>query len=98
MTRQQREDAELLRDLGRPAEIISANSGLPLDEVRAWLASGRWPGPRQGQLFDPSGLSPRSEMAKPVTNLRDGHGLRLFASDTAGRPGTEFNIGKGAEA
>ncbi len=57
MTPAQRQDAELLRDLGQPAELISVNVGLPLAVVRSWLRTGRWPGPRQGRLFDPSGYS-----------------------------------------
>jgi hypothetical protein len=67
MTPAQRADAELLRDLGRPAGIISANTSLPLEIVRAWLKSGRWPesAPTQLGLFN-AGTSPRVT-TKPAT-------------------------------
>ncbi len=88
MTENQREIADLLHDLGRPVDIIAINAELPIEVVRAWLKSGRWPVvDRQGTLFNGAGASPR-ETTKPATSLRSGHGLRLFASDSAGRPDT----------
>ena len=61
MTESQREIAELLRSLCRPPELIAANSQIALPTIKAWLRTGRWPGPRQGRLFDPTGMSPRPE-------------------------------------
>jgi hypothetical protein len=88
MTQAQREIAELLRDLQRPAELIAVNAGLPLEEVKVWLKSGRWPGLRQGRLFDPNGLSPRPTI-KPAT-VGHSHGLYLFANPT-GKSDTTCN-------
>ena len=78
MADSQREIAELLRSLGRPPELIAVNVGMPLATIKAWLRTGRWPGPthRQGRLFDPSGYSPRPT-TKPATTA-SGHGLHLF--------------------
>ena len=76
MTTAQRADAELLRSLGRPAEVISANTGLSLAVVKDWLRTGRCPGPRQKTLFDRDGLSPRPT-TKPAT-VGHSHGLSLF--------------------
>ncbi len=88
-TAQQREIAELLRDLGRPAEAIAANAELPVAVVRAWLRSGRWPAvDRQRALFELAGDSPR-ETTQPVTASKGNRGLSLFASDSAGRPNTD---------
>ncbi len=85
-TAQQRENAELLRDLGRPAEAIAANAELPIEVVKAWLRSGKWPAvDKQRTLFDIAGASPR-ETTKPVTNLRTSHGLHLFAISPGGNP------------
>ena len=75
----QREVAELLKSLGRPAEAIIANTGLPLEIVQNWLKTGKWPGPRQGRLFDPTGLSPRPETTQPVATDERDHGLRVFS-------------------
>ncbi len=77
MTSSQRENAELLKSLCRPAEVIAANAGLPLEIVQNFLKTGKWPGPRQGRLFDPSGMSPRPSTTKPAT-VGHSHGLHLF--------------------
>ncbi len=64
-TAQQREIADLLHDLGRPAELIAINAELPLEVVRAWLKSGKWPADsRQKTLFN-AGASPR-ETTQPA--------------------------------
>ena len=73
------EAARLLRDLGRPAEAIAANAGLRLEIIQNWLKTGKWPGPRQGRLFDPIGYSPRPETAQPVATDERDHGLRVFS-------------------
>ncbi len=80
MTPAQRETAELLRSLDRPAELIAVNAGIPVEIVRAWLRSGRWPKstPKQQTLFDATGLSPRPETMKPAT-VGHSHGLHLFS-------------------
>ncbi|RLS51880.1 MAG: hypothetical protein DWH91_17930 [Planctomycetota bacterium] len=94
MTPEQREAAELLRDLQtdpkRAAIVIAANTGLPLEFVQVWLKTGRWPVPRlvQRSLFD-AGDSPQ-EATKPTTTA-SGQGLhRLFnptgKSDTTRNP------------
>ena len=81
MTPAQREVAELLHDLKRPAELIAVNSGIDLPTIKAWLRTGRWPksSPRQGRLFDPSGLSPRPSTTKPADTNTGNSGLHLFA-------------------
>lgn len=80
MTDSQRENAELLKALGRPADVIAVNTGLPLEAVRAWLRTGRWPVPRQMTLFDRDGYSPRPETAQPVATDERDHGSRVFAA------------------
>ena len=86
MTPAQRETAELLKSLGRPAELIAANTGIPVEIIKNWLRSGRWPGPRQQTLFDATGISPRPQTAQPVATDERDHGLRVFAQIPAGRP------------
>ena len=88
MTPAQRETAELLKSLGRPAELIAANTGIPVEIVKAWLKSGKWLGPRQGRLFDPTGYSPRPSTTQPATASQGNHGLRLFAQDPTGKSDT----------
>ncbi len=80
MTSSQREIAELLKSLGRPAEVIAVNAGLDIEVVTTWLATGKWPGPRRRRLFDPTGYSPRPETAQPVATDERDHGLRVFAA------------------
>ena len=79
MTPAQRADAELLRGLGRPAELIAVNTGLPLETVQHWLRTGLWPGPRQKTLFDASGWGIRPSTTQPATASRGNYGLSLFA-------------------
>ena len=81
MTPAQREVAELLHDLKRPAELIAVNSGIDLPTIKAWLRTGRWPksSPRQGRLFDPTGLSPRPPATQPAIATGRNSGLNLFA-------------------
>ena len=78
MTPAQIEIASLLKDLGRPPEMIAANAGIPVEIVKAWLRTGRWPKSTSTQksLFE-AGASPR-ETTKPATTA-SGHGLHLFA-------------------
>lgn len=84
MTPAQIETAELLRDLRRPAEMIAANAGIPVEIVKAWLRSGRWPKstPTQLALFDAGATS--RETTKPMT-VGHSHGLHLFARDAGGQ-------------
>ena len=79
MTVSQRETAELLRSLDRPAELIAINAGIDMDAVQHWLKTGKWPSPRQGRLFDPTGLSPRLSTTKPTVTTLGNSGLSLFA-------------------
>ena len=75
----QREVAELLKSLGRPAEAISANSQIDQPTIKAWLRTGLWPGPRQKTLFDASGWSPRPSTTQPAAATDRNSGLNLFA-------------------
>lgn len=59
MTVNQQEIAELLCDLKRPAEAIAANSGIPVETVKTWLKSGKWPAVNtQRSLFELAGEPP----------------------------------------
>ena len=95
MTGQQQGNAELLRDLGQPAELIAINAELPLEIVKVWLKTGKWPVPDKQQVFGfDAGDQPR-EKPKPVTSLRSSHGLQQFACDPAGRPDANGHPGRG---
>ena len=80
MTGHQREIAELLRDLGKPAELIATQAQMPVDHVREWLGSGAW----KPRLFD-AGELPR-EMTQPARTLGGYRGLSLFSRDPVGKP------------
>ena len=77
MTPAQRADAVLFRELGRPAEAISANTGIPVEIVKAWLRTGRWPKSTQKTLFD-AGDSTR-ETNQPAIATGRNSGLIHFS-------------------
>ncbi len=77
MTARQLEICVLLRDLGKPVELIAVQSQVPVEIVRDWLRTGVCKA-HQLLLFDRDGWSPRPDpMTKPATTA-SGHGLSLF--------------------
>ena len=80
MTPDQLEIATLLRGLGKSAELIAIQTGLPLEGVTAWLKTDTWPTvDKQRKLFDAGANEPR-EMIKPAIATRRESGLHLFSS------------------
>ena len=86
MTDSQRDNAELLKALGRPADAIAANSSVPVKVVKAWLKSDKWPESAQMQqkLFDATGFVTRPKATKPSVP-EERRGLHLF-SNPRGKP------------
>lgn len=79
----QQQIAGLLRSLNRPAEIIAANAQLPIEDVKAWLKSGKWPAVSPSRsLFDVAGEGTPREVEKPGSTLKSSPGLRLFSNPT----------------
>lgn len=77
MNSHQQEIAELLRDLGKPAEMIAIQAQMPVDRVREWLGTGVWK-LRQPSLFDAGALPPQ-KTTQPASTLGGNRGLCLFA-------------------